>query len=703
MIYENRLQSVGITITVNKTRFKSQLAAHFSDSCQETSDGRNTLLVFNDGFQKLLLDAMANRDIESEAISMTKLVKTIRKDMLDWAEYEFNGKFPPGCQEMSVPASLKALVAMLLNGCNVQNQETVLSQPCLTIAQLIFFNMKNRPSQGATERHVKHRQPPLPLFVGLNVHTETRSRKKVNTLYSLGISVSYQCVIDLENSLATTVCKHFEDEGLVCPPILRKGLFTVGAMDNIDHNPSSTSAQGSFHGTGISVFQFPTSSKAGLCRDQLVFDKAHVEHKMHSLPDKYIMIPAVVCKSVELSVPEIKISGVPVDFEATKEENRWIEHAIQLMQKDELQKSDSISWAAYFASRQPETTDPAALISLLPLFNEKAATFAMIKHGMDIQRQITAHLNPGQIPVTAFDQPLFALAKYVQWQFPDIYGEQHYVVMFGGLHIEMALWNTIGELLEDSGWTNALCEAAVANPGTADSFLKASHLSRTRHCHQITSLALSKLQKDAWQLRVDMANETYISFEMWKETMIKKSPTFHFWNIVMKFEMLVLMFIRAHRIRDFALYVYALDPLAPWFFSSDRTNYSRWIPIHICDMKSLPASIKEDFSKFWVLPKTKNKFSCMPLDQGHEQNNEIVKGSGGAVGLTENLDAFRRWMVAGPEQARLLLDFEAQYLEKETSVGKNQHHEQSLSCQKTFKTQVTSLSDTILQKWETLF
>ena len=32
---------------------------------------------------------------------------------------EFNGKFPPGCQEISVPASLKALVAMLLNGCNV--------------------------------------------------------------------------------------------------------------------------------------------------------------------------------------------------------------------------------------------------------------------------------------------------------------------------------------------------------------------------------------------------------------------------------------------------------------------------------------------------------------------------------------------------------------------------------------------------------
>ncbi len=52
----------------------------------------------------------------------------------------------------------------------------------------------------------------------------------------------------------------------------------------------------------------------------------------------------------------------------------------------------------------------------------------------------------------------------------------------------------------------------------------------------------------------------------------------------------------------------------------------------------------------------------MPLDQAHEQNNETVKGPGGAVGLTENPAAFGRWMVAGPEQARLLQEFEVSQL-----------------------------------------
>ena len=53
--------------------------------------------------------------------------------------------------------------------------------------------------------------------------------------------------------------------------------------------------------------------------------------------------------------------------------------------------------------------DPIALISLLPLLPEKAATIAMIKHGMNILKQTTNDLNPGQTPVMAFDQPLFHL------------------------------------------------------------------------------------------------------------------------------------------------------------------------------------------------------------------------------------------------------------------------------------------------------
>ena len=126
--------------------------------------------------------------------------------------------------------------------------------------------------------------------------------------------------------------------------------------------------------------------------------------------------------------------------------------------------------------------------------------------------------------------------------------------------------------------------------------------------------------------------------------MKEKSPTVMYWDLIMRYETLILIFVRAHREKNFPLYVRVLEELTPLFFALDHVNYSRWMPVHIRDMKSLPTAIKEEFKErsHWVLSKTTNTFSSIPFDQAHEQENKIVKGSGGAVGLTENPAAFRR-------------------------------------------------------------
>jgi hypothetical protein len=78
-----------------------------------------------------------------------------------------------------------------------------------------------------------------------------------------------------------------------------------------------------------------------------------------------------------------------------------------------------------------------------------------------------------------------------------------HVVMLSGLHMEMALWSTLGDPLLSSGWTAALTEAEVASSGITDSFLKAAHLTRTRHAHQVTLLALHNLQQEAFRRSAD--------------------------------------------------------------------------------------------------------------------------------------------------------------------------------------------------------
>ena len=88
------------------------------------------------------------------------------------------------------------------------------------------------------------------------------------------------------------------------------------------------------------------------------------------------------------------------------------------------------------------------------------------------------------------------IAKLIQWNWTDVYGEK-FVNLLGGLHIEMAAMTTLGDLLDGSGWTHALTQADVATAGTAESFLQTSHVTLTRHAHHVSAGALSVLLHNA--------------------------------------------------------------------------------------------------------------------------------------------------------------------------------------------------------------
>ena len=171
--------------------------------------------------------------------------------------------------------------------------------------------------------------------------------------------------------------------------------------------------------------------------------------------------------------------------------------------------------------------------------------------------------------------------------------------------------------------------------------------------------------------------------------------------MIAHYEILILIFVRAHRERNFPLYVTVLEALVPLFFALDHVNYSRWLPVHIRDMKALPQEIKDEFEtrNHWTIAKSSHRYSAIPIDQAHEQENKVVKASGGAVGLTENPVAFRRWMTAGPELARFLRQYENGYLHDDDpeNPANFEHHEQGLAAQKTFQRQVDSLSNTTRQ------
>ena len=238
---------------------------------------------------------------------------------------------------------------------------------------------------------------------------------------------------------------------MVCPSKLRGKLFTTAAVDNIDHNTSSTSSHSSFHGTAISLVQHPSKNESGISRavDKVDPSKTSSSKTISELPSTYSDIAPMALPNNKLQAPAVPQQSLtnletPSNGDTVYEEKDWLAHAQELVIKQKLDVKDFISWAAFRASKCLPSTYIPAIITLLPMFPETSSSLAMIAHSMRVVKAAVQHLNPSQIPVVALDQPLFALAKQIQWTLPE-FDEDHFVIMLGGLHREMAAFKMLGK------------------------------------------------------------------------------------------------------------------------------------------------------------------------------------------------------------------------------------------------------------------
>ena len=103
-----------------------------------------------------------------------------------------------------------------------------------------------------------------------------------------------------------------------------------------------------------------------------------------------------------------------------------------------------------------------------------------------------------------------------------------------------------------------------------------------------------------------------------------------------------------------------------------------------------PEVAREFHKGNFVVHKSRREFSALAIDQAPEQNNAVIKGDGGAIGLTEDPGALRRWMVAGPEVSRLVAGYEAVSGVKDATTS-SRHHAQTLSTQRSFLQNVEAL------------
>ena len=111
----------------------------------------------------------------------------------------------------------------------------------------------------------------------------------------------------------------------------------------------------------------------------------------------------------------------------------------------------------------------------------------------------------------------------------------------------------------------------------------------------------------------------------------------YYWKTILDFQILVLVYIRSIREGNFQVYIESFISIAKWYFSLDRYNYARWGTVHCFDLMLLQRNCLDIYEQFRLgnisFLKTCSEFSRIALDQVHEQNNKVIKGSGGSTHL----------------------------------------------------------------------
>ena len=151
------------------------------------------------------------------------------------------------------------------------------------------------------------------------------------------------------------------------------GLFTVGEVDNIAHNRSSTRAGASFHATNLSLMQNKQEhSEPGEHSPPLI--QQPVLGKLGTLPPlptSYTNIHPVALPPKEVSIQPCDVSMKPAvrpETRTYKSESEWLKHCKAVIECGNDDNTGNHSWSAFHAIRKDNVDSHTINNGLLPMY-----------------------------------------------------------------------------------------------------------------------------------------------------------------------------------------------------------------------------------------------------------------------------------------------------------------------------------------------
>ena len=143
--------------------------------------------------------------------------------------------------------------------------------------------------------------------------------------------------------------------------------------------------------------------------------------------------------------------------------------------------------------------------------------------------------------------------------------------------------------------------------------------------------------RDSWVKHQANLSELNADFNAFKRNGYKSSQQFEYWNTFLnEIAPVIRDLTRSHREADWKLHMSAVRRALPLYFTFDRVNYKRWLPIYYEDCIALPQNLPTIYDSFtkggFVVKHTNRCGSSVTKDQALKKSyNKPAKGQAGII------------------------------------------------------------------------
>ena len=335
------------------------------------------------------------------------------------------------------------------------------------------------------------------------------------------------------------ISQYNRDGAFLCRTF-RKDILTIIAKGNIDQNSKSTTATRHYHGTSLSIFQFPTEENPGRAVEYGDLENSSNQSslKIDALSSSYIYVKNFLTPLQTLTMPsKLPLTPFPTTPDSNyrngiSDEVAWLKTA----------KTTNVwtAWARYHSQRSHHTRKPE-ISAIFPLIDAPIPRLDTQYHCMETVEKTTQLLNPDQICVDESDQPVYKLLKELRWGFPDRFDPEKYFCLFGSLHLEKSILLLCGSLIEGSGLDKVMASCGLSIVGT-DSLVSGNHIKRARYCIQIATCVMFSLLTSAHEKSGDKDPVL-----QWLKNPIEEREMCHYWYIIIDLMLNFSIFVRSIR------------------------------------------------------------------------------------------------------------------------------------------------------------